>query len=535
MTTYSIRAPNGKTYTIDGPEGASQAEVAQAVVAQHPEANNPIPPATSFTANVNDTAVHSASKPGSVEFDIAMPDGHTYAVTGPAGSDRGQAIVQLLRLHPEAAHPAGQAGAMPIKAELADGRVLEFPAGTDPAVVQATVKRTLGLPQVPASVTAAAQSPSTTATTQADAGQPIGSSNPNSSSHSPLEIAVVTGLVIVLVPSALSWILTRHLWRKPRDTPHKLGYLIGARMASLGLGLGAAKLVSPILSGGVASAYWEIFLPYLVASLAWLILGYAIGWTYRKFRPIPASKSGPNVTKTELGHPSTLDGATSSGPTASAVNVFDSTTALNEDGRSAPVQVATDKAVPSPDKKQAYEAHAASTVNAFDSTDALNDESLYEAAMKELTENRKPGVWAMALAQTANGGNTEGAYIALRVAQLKAERMAAEAQQRQRIAADAANAQIQSERKAFYTVVSAIRQGSTTGSEFVSRYESLRQYRNPVDARHLVHQCGYDALRPGEDTSEPKKFTVKRRGQSSHVGVFDSDAEFAEWAVKAFA
>jgi len=31
-----------------------------------------------------------------------------------------------------------------MKAELADGRVLEFPDGTDPAVVQATVKKVLG-------------------------------------------------------------------------------------------------------------------------------------------------------------------------------------------------------------------------------------------------------------------------------------------------------------------------------------------------------------------------------------------------------
>ena len=38
---------------------------------------------------------------------------------------------------------------MPIEAELADGRVLEFPDGTSPAVVQATVKRMLGAPQAP--------------------------------------------------------------------------------------------------------------------------------------------------------------------------------------------------------------------------------------------------------------------------------------------------------------------------------------------------------------------------------------------------
>jgi hypothetical protein len=34
---------------------------------------------------------------------------------------------------------------MTIRAELADGRVLEFPDGTDPGVIQATVKRMIAL------------------------------------------------------------------------------------------------------------------------------------------------------------------------------------------------------------------------------------------------------------------------------------------------------------------------------------------------------------------------------------------------------
>lgn len=33
---------------------------------------------------------------------------------------------------------------MAIQAQLADGRILEFPDGTDPAVIQATVKRMIG-------------------------------------------------------------------------------------------------------------------------------------------------------------------------------------------------------------------------------------------------------------------------------------------------------------------------------------------------------------------------------------------------------
>ena len=39
---------------------------------------------------------------------------------------------------------------MAIEAELADGRILEFPDGTKPEVIQATVKRVLGIQAAPA-------------------------------------------------------------------------------------------------------------------------------------------------------------------------------------------------------------------------------------------------------------------------------------------------------------------------------------------------------------------------------------------------
>ena len=42
MPTYSIKAPNGKTYRIEGPEGASQDEVIDEVLRQHPEAGTPV-------------------------------------------------------------------------------------------------------------------------------------------------------------------------------------------------------------------------------------------------------------------------------------------------------------------------------------------------------------------------------------------------------------------------------------------------------------------------------------------------------------
>jgi len=48
---------------------------------------------------------------------------------------------------------------MAIEAELADGRILEFPDGTDPAVIQSTVKRIMGVGSAPAAAPAPAQKP----------------------------------------------------------------------------------------------------------------------------------------------------------------------------------------------------------------------------------------------------------------------------------------------------------------------------------------------------------------------------------------
>lgn len=48
MPLYRITAPNGRTYQIEGPEGASDAEVAQAVMAQYPEAGKAAPETTAL-------------------------------------------------------------------------------------------------------------------------------------------------------------------------------------------------------------------------------------------------------------------------------------------------------------------------------------------------------------------------------------------------------------------------------------------------------------------------------------------------------
>lgn len=53
MPLYRITAPNGRTYQIEGPAGASDADVAQAVMSQYPEAGN-APPETTALGQVKE-------------------------------------------------------------------------------------------------------------------------------------------------------------------------------------------------------------------------------------------------------------------------------------------------------------------------------------------------------------------------------------------------------------------------------------------------------------------------------------------------
>ena len=41
MAIYRVTAPNGGTYRVEGPEGASNDLLAQVVLEQHPEAGEP--------------------------------------------------------------------------------------------------------------------------------------------------------------------------------------------------------------------------------------------------------------------------------------------------------------------------------------------------------------------------------------------------------------------------------------------------------------------------------------------------------------
>lgn len=60
MPLYRIKAPNGLTYQIEGPEGASQEEVAMAVMAKNPEAGKPFKEAGFSLADTGVAALQSA-------------------------------------------------------------------------------------------------------------------------------------------------------------------------------------------------------------------------------------------------------------------------------------------------------------------------------------------------------------------------------------------------------------------------------------------------------------------------------------------
>jgi len=83
MPTYTITAPNGRTYSIEGPDGATQQDVIREVVNQHPEAAIPA---------------------GKMRiYSLKAPDGHIYDLEAPEGVSEEQLSATLYHLKPEAA------------------------------------------------------------------------------------------------------------------------------------------------------------------------------------------------------------------------------------------------------------------------------------------------------------------------------------------------------------------------------------------------------------------------------------------------
>lgn len=83
MPTYTITAPNGKTYSIEGPDGATQQDVVREVSNQYPEAAIPAAKMRIYS--------------------LKAPDGHIYDLEAPEGASEEQLSATLYHLKPEAA------------------------------------------------------------------------------------------------------------------------------------------------------------------------------------------------------------------------------------------------------------------------------------------------------------------------------------------------------------------------------------------------------------------------------------------------
>jgi hypothetical protein len=180
-----------------------------------------------------------------------------------------------------------------------------------------------------------------------------------------------------------------------------------------------------------------------------------------------------------------------------------------------------------------------------------DEEAIYEQALTELHTNRKPGLWAMALAQTANGGNPDGAYIALRVEQLQQEHAqlrpdqnenltAAWVQQSQPSSSASDTAKFANEsrvlqlRTHFDTSVESVQRDKDSVGMFDKHYQALQRFRRAVDARKLVWLCDYQLCGPGEDSRFETTYTLRRSAAYDPIAEFRDEREFINWAIDAF-
>ena len=381
LVTYEVKAPNGKTYDVNAKVGATLSELAQAVIALHPEANS---------------AKSAAEK--IVTYKLQAPNGKVYKFEGPAGATHKQQVDILLQRHPEAniARPTGSSSVVgtPYSIRMPDGTTIaNIP--NEMSFEEAKAQIAQKFPQYASSAVAPTQASRNNPELQTATVQPSTTSMPLADTN--LSSAVTSALfataVGIFAAILLQWLITRHLWRKPRLTPHQNGLWFGSWIASLSLALGVQNLVGLSLTVGITPSDWYKFglMWSFTLPIIYFLMGYAAGWVFRRLKPL--------VGKTAVGAPANT-------PAPSRTPMASSHQAANFE------QIATPAVAREPTR---------STPKPQVTTS--DEESIYEQALTELSANKKPGLWAMALAQTANGGNPDGAYIALRVEQLKQEKL----------------------------------------------------------------------------------------------------------------
>ena len=164
---------------------------------------------------------------------------------------------------------------------------------------------------------AAIGSIATTSTTNTAAQQSQGSISSSSVEQKPLHlkntdlgaaasygaIQTVAGMAVAV---AVFWLLTRKLWKKPRETPHKLGYWLACWVGCLQLGLSIGKFTGAVLYGTVSdNDVYLLLMNGIVVAIVFGLCAYAAGWLFRRFlkpamspslSPAPLQPSNPPLT-----------------------------------------------------------------------------------------------------------------------------------------------------------------------------------------------------------------------------------------------
>jgi hypothetical protein len=352
--TYTVEAPNGKTYDLEAPAGTDVATLSKQLYAKHPEA------AIARTSTVQDVydAMYAAEKRGDHE--------------------KAKALAQFI-------------------GEIRDARKLESipdkAAGTGPLQTGGTRE-------------------------QAASAQVVVPAQPDvPPTHQDSDIAMwgaIAAVLIVIVGPVWGAIALnrKHLRLRPNCQPFAWGYhnalinfltpfVVAGAMSQQGLDLTSVRvLLFVLLLTYVPLGILTLrrnrtgFLLLTVLQLNpiyWLVNGIYLKNRWEELSPSVISQPLSTSTgSSPPSHPTQHDSATNVAPPDRSH--FPKDTSFSP-GRSGVSLSRSDIAV----------------------------EALYEQALNELSTSKKPGLWAMALAQTANGGNPDGAYIALRVNQLQQE------------------------------------------------------------------------------------------------------------------